>query len=167
MKRRIAIALAAGALAVPAATLAQQVLVPVAPPVAVAYPAPPPQTGVSYYCSNPQGWYPTIQGCSAGWVAYSQPQQVVQVAPGVHPARAERGHLLVRESPRLVPEHAALLHCVGALHSDDVRRGGHTVVRDAVLRGGLTADVAASDPASSVYYVGPYRNAPYQSGIMP
>jgi hypothetical protein len=114
--KRIAVALAAGALALPAAVLAQVVVVPSSPP---AYAVPAPQAGFSYYCANPQGWYPNVQTCSVNWVAYTQPAQttayVVTTAPAI---------VTVPPAP-------------------------------------------ASDSASAVYYVGPHRNAPYQSGIFP
>jgi hypothetical protein len=151
MKKHIAVALAAGALALPAAALAQQVLVPVNPPAAVIYPAPAAQTGVSYYCANPQGWHPTVTACSAPWAAYAQ-QPVVQVVPGATP------------SP-----HAGVSYWCAA------PEGWYPTVQRCSLAWTpytqppplIVGAAPPVDTASTVYYVGPHRNAPYQSGIFP
>ena len=163
MKRRIAIALAAGALAVPAAALAQVMVVPAGPPAPVIYAAPTPQTGVSYYCANPQGWYPSVQSCSAQWVAYAQPQPVIQVAPGSMPP-AQTGVTWWCDRPQ--GWYPTLQSCAGTWTA----YSGHT--QPTYVVAGTPSYVVvpprpAPDPASAVYYVGPYRNAPYQSGIMP
>jgi hypothetical protein len=92
-----------------------QAVVTVAPGV-----APTAQAGVTYWCGNPQGWYPSVQRCTVAWVPYTQTAAVVMAAP-----------------PATAPAYVVI------------------------------APQAASDPASAVYYVGPYRNAPYQSGILP
>ena len=41
----------------------------VVPPPQTAYAAPQPQAQQWYYCSNPAGYYPYVQNCSAGWQA--------------------------------------------------------------------------------------------------
>lgn len=156
MKRTIAIALAAGALAAPAAALAQQV---------VLYPAPAPQAGVSYYCSNPQGWYPAVGACSATWMAYSQPQTVVTVVPGGAPP-AQAGVTYWCGSPQ--GWYPSVQRCTVAwvpyTQTATVVMAAPPATAPAYV---VIAPQAAVDPASAVYYVGPYRNAPYQSGILP
>jgi hypothetical protein len=162
MMNRFAMAFAAGALAAPAAALAQQP-VPSAPPPGV-YSVPAPQTGVSYYCSNPQGWHPAVQNCSVAWVAYTQPQPVVQVAPG----------------PISIPQTGVNYWC-GSPQGwyPNVQRC--SVAWTPYAQSAYVAAVPAApayvlvqpppppapDAASVVYYVGPYKNAPYQSGIFP
>lgn len=49
---------------------------PPTPPVYVERSAPTPQSGYWYYCSNPQGYYPTVKECPGGWL---------QVAPESNP----------------------------------------------------------------------------------
>ena len=66
MKRALAV-LAAGLIGAPLVASAQM-----APPVVVTYPAPAPQAGSAYYCSNPKGWYPAVRNCAAEWVTYVQ-----------------------------------------------------------------------------------------------
>ena len=159
MMNRFAIALAAGALAAPAAVLAQH-RVPSGPPPAV-YSLPAPQSGVSYYCANPQGWHPTIQNCSVAWVAYTQQQPVVQVVPGPLPT-PQTGVAYWCGDPqgwypnvqRCSVAWAPYAHVVAA-----------PIAPSYVLVQPQPAP--APDPASVVYYVGPYKNAPYQSGIFP
>ena len=161
MMNRIAIALAAGALAAPAAALAQHT-VPSGPPPAV-YAVPTPQGGVSYYCANPQGWHPTIQNCSVGWVAYTQQQAVVQLAPG----------------PLATPQTGVTYWCGNPQGwYPNVQRCSVAWTPYAQSTYVVAAPAAQSyvlvqpqptpppDPASVVYYVGPH-NAPYQSGIFP
>ena len=126
--KRVSAVLVAGVLAVPAVAFAQQV-VPSAPAAVVTYPVPAPQAGVSYWCGNPQGWYPNVQVCSVGWTAATQPP-VVTAAPG---------NTVVVPSP--APAYVVV-----------TRPYVHPMYES---------------PASAVYYVGPYRNAPYQSGIAP
>jgi hypothetical protein len=61
----------------------------VAPPVAVAEPAPPapPANGPTwYFCDNPAGYYPYVQNCSAPWRAVAQtPPGQAATAPQAAP----------------------------------------------------------------------------------
>jgi hypothetical protein len=164
MKRRIAIALAAGALAAPIAALAQVVVVPPGPPAPLVYSAPAPQAGVSYYCSNPSGWYPSVQTCSAQWVAYTQPQPVIQVAPAAIPP-AQPGVTWWCDRPQ--GWYPSIQRCSGtwvAYQQPTYVIAGTSTPSYVVVSPPASP---ASDPASAVYYRGPYRNAPYQSGIFP
>jgi hypothetical protein len=163
MKRRIAVALAAGALAAPVAALAQVMVVPAGPPAPVIYSAPAPQAGVSYYCSNPQGWHPAVQTCSAQWVAYAQPQPVVQVAPGAIPP-AQTGVTWWCDRPQ--GWYPSVQRCSGtwAAYTQPAYVVAGTSTPSYVVP---PPAPPATDPASAVYYRGPYRNAPYQSGIFP
>jgi hypothetical protein len=159
MMNRLAIALAAGALAAPAAALAQQ---RVPPPVV--YSVPTPQSGLSYYCANPQGWHPTVQSCSVAWVAYVQPQPVVQVAPGPV-ASPQTGVNYWCGNPQ--GWYPSVQRCSVAW--TPYAQTTYVVAAPAPQAYVLVQPqpAPAPDPASAVYYVGSHRNAPYQSGIFP
>jgi hypothetical protein len=147
---RFAIALAAGALAAPAAVLAQQYYVPA------------PQSGVSYYCANPSGWHPTVQRCSVAWAAYTQPAQVVQLAPGPIAAQQPGVTYWCGNPQGWYPnvQRCSLAWTPYAQYVVTAAPAPAYVLVQPQL-------APASDPASAVYYVGPHRNAPYQSGIFP
>jgi hypothetical protein len=159
MTGRIAIALATGVLVAPIAALAQVMVVP---PPPVVYPAPAPQAGVSYYCANPQGWYPSVQSCSAQWVAYSQPQPLIQAAPGTVPP-AQTGVTWWCDRPQ--GWYPSVNSCSGTWIA--YAQPTYVVAGAPSPSYVVVPPQPAPDPASAVYYRGPYRNAPYQSGIFP
>jgi hypothetical protein len=82
MRRSTLAVLVAGLAVAPAAALAQYgSRIHTYPGAVVTYADPGPQpgvpqAGVSYWCSNPQGWYPSVRTCSMQWVGYKtvQPQ---------------------------------------------------------------------------------------------
>jgi len=151
MMNRLVIALAAGALAVPAAALAQ-------------YSAPASQSGVSYYCASPQGWHPTVQSCSVAWVAYMQPQPVVQVAPGPV-ASPQTGVNYWCGNPQGWYPNVQRCSVAWTPYAQTTYVVAAPAPQSYVLV--QPQPSPAPDPASAVYYVGPHRNAPYQSGIYP
>lgn len=55
----------------PAYAYPQTVIVPTSPPVYVQQPqvqSAQPQTSYWYYCQNPEGYYPYVKNCPAGWL---------------------------------------------------------------------------------------------------
>jgi hypothetical protein len=160
--KRTALALATAALVAPAVVLAQQIVIPAGPPPAapLVYPVPAPQAGISYYCANPQGWYPTVQACSAAWVAYAQPQPLVALPPVATPP-AQAGVRYWCDRPQ--GWHPNVERCAVAW-TPYVQPAQVVASPPAYV---VVAQPPAVDPASAVYYVGPHRNAPYQSGIHP
>ena len=159
--KRFAVALTAGALALPAVALAQVMVVPASPPV---YAAPAPQAGVSYYCANPQGWYPAVQTCSANWVGYGQPQPLVQIAPNALPP-AQAGVTYWCERPQGWYPTVSRCSTNWVAYTQPVQTTTYVVTTAPAYV--AVPPPPATDPASAVYYVGPHRNAPYQSGIYP
>jgi len=162
MMNRFAVVFAAGALAAPAAALAQHP-VPSAPPPGV-YSVPAPQTGVSHYCSNPQGWHPTVQNCSVAWIAYTQPQPVVQVAPGPI-ATQQTGVNYWCGRPQGWYPNVERCSVAWTPYAQTAYVAAVPAAPAYILV--QPPPPPAAEPASAVYYVGPYRNAPYQSGIFP
>jgi hypothetical protein len=53
---------------------APPVVVAPTPPVYIQQGTPPDQAGYWYYCQNPQGYYPYITQCPAGWIAVAPTQ---------------------------------------------------------------------------------------------
>jgi hypothetical protein len=158
----IAIALAAGALAVPASAVAQSAP-PGGPPPGV-YAVPSPQTGVAYYCANPQGWHPTVQTCSVAWAAYTPQQPVIQMVPGPLP-NPQTGVTYWCGAPQGWYPNVQRCSVAWTPYAQPAYVVAAPVAQSYVLVQPQPAP--AVEPASAVYYVGPHRNAPYQSGIFP
>ena len=143
MRRSTLAVLVAGLAVAPAAALAQYgPRIHTYPGAVVTYadPAPQagvPQAGVSYWCSNPQGWYPSVRTCSTQWVGY----KAVQLQPWVYTQAPTTAYVV----PAPAPAPSVII-----------------VERPAYQR-----YTAYDSLASAVYYVGPSYNAPYQSGIAP